>query len=369
MHRRGFVLSSIAAGAALGLPPGASRALETQAGPIDISTVVSGLNDPWSVGFLPGGAMLITEKGGRLLHVEDGRSRAVSGVPEVAARGQGGLLDVMVPRDFARTRQIFLTYSKPQSRGAGTAVAVGTLSADARRLEDRRDIFELTPGSSGGRHFGSRLVEGPDGLLYATIGDRGDRPSSQDLSRENGAVIRIMRDGRIPPANPFTKTGGAQPAIYSYGHRNPQGAAFDASGRLWVVEHGARGGDELNRVRAGANYGWPVISYGRHYSGAKIGEGTAAPGMEQPAHYWDPSIAPSGLMIYSGRLWPQWRGAFFTGSLKFDMLAVLAGSPVQEVARLEAPQFARLRDVREGPDGAIWILSAGSGELLRLSPG
>ncbi|MCR9147153.1 MAG: PQQ-dependent sugar dehydrogenase, partial [Rhodobacteraceae bacterium] len=257
----------------------------------------------------------------------------------------------------------------PQSGGAGTVVARATLSDDAKRLRDWRDIFELTPGSSGGRHFGSRLVEGPDGLLYATIGDRGDRPSAQDLERENGAVIRIARDGSIPSDNPFTKTGGAQPAIYSYGHRNPQGAAFDGAGQLWVVEHGARGGDELNKVRKGANYGWPVISYGRHYSGMKIGEGTAKPGMEQPAHYWDPSIAPSGLMIYSGRLWPEWRGAFFTGSLKFDYLARLDGEPITEAEQIEAPEFRRLRDIREAPDGAIWVLAAGAGSLLRLTPG
>ncbi len=369
MHRRRFMITSIAASAAAGLASVPAHALTTSAGAMSVSTMATGLRDPWAVGFLPDGALLVTEKTGRLLHLEGGQSRAVSGLPEVAARGQGGLLDLMVPKDFARSREIYLTYSKPQSGGAGTVVARATLSDDARRLRDWRDIFELTPGSSGGRHFGSRLVEGPDGLLYATIGDRGDRPSAQDLGRENGTVIRIARDGSIPSDNPFTKTAGAQPAIYSYGHRNPQGAAFDGAGQLWVVEHGARGGDELNKVRKGANYGWPVISYGRHYSGMKIGEGTAKPGMEQPAHYWDPSIAPSGLMIYSGRLWPEWRGAFFTGSLKFDYLARLDGEPVKEAEQIEAPEFRRLRDIREAPDGAIWVLAAGAGSLLRLTPG
>lgn len=366
MHRRRFVLSSLAAAAALGVSPAPLRA---STGPVTISTVVSGLRDPWAFGFLPDGSVLITEKSGRLLHVSDGRSQLVSGLPQVATRGQGGLLDLMVPQDFAQTREILFTYAKPQSGGSGTAVARAMLSPDARRLTDWRDIFELTRGSSGGRHFGSRLVEGPDGLLYATIGDRGDRPTAQDLGRENGSIIRITRDGSIPSGNPFTKTAGAQPAIYSYGHRNPQGAAFDASGQLWVVEHGARGGDELNRVRKGANFGWPVISYGRHYSGATIGEGTAKQGMEQPAHYWDPSIAPSGLMIYSGRLWPEWRGAFFTGSLKFDHLSRLGEVPVRELEQLSAPEFSRLRDVREGPDGAIWVLAEGAGTLLRMTPG
>lgn len=369
MQRRRFVLSSLAASAALGLSCAPLHALGTSAGRVRVTTVASGLKDPWAVGFLPDGSLLVTEKQGRLLHLGSGRSQPVSGLPDVTARGQGGLLDVLVPRDFAATRQIFLTYSKPQSGGAGTAVARATLSEDARRLTGWRDIFELTSGSSGGRHFGSRLVEGPDGLLYATIGERGDRPSAQDLGRENGSVIRIARDGAIPAGNPFTKTAGAQPAIYSYGHRNPQGAAFDGSGRLWVVEHGARGGDEVNLVRKGANYGWPVISYGRHYSGDRIGEGTAKPGLEQPTYYWDPSIAPSGLMIYSGRLWPEWRGSFFTGSLKFDYLARLDGTPLREAEQLDAPEFRRLRDVREGPDGTIWVLSEGTGTLLRLTPG
>ncbi|WP_135505494.1 PQQ-dependent sugar dehydrogenase [Roseovarius aestuariivivens] len=366
MHRRRLILSSLAALTLSALP---ARALSTSAGEVVVDTVVTGLRDPWALGFLPEGGLLVTEKSGRLLYFRAGQSHAVAGLPRVAARGQGGLLDVLVPRDFARTRDLYFTYAKPQAEGAGTAIGRARLSEDARRLWDWRDVFELTPGSSGGRHFGSRLVEGPDGLIYATVGERGDRPSAQDLGRENGSVIRIARDGSIPAGNPFTKVAGAQPAIYSYGHRNPQGAAFDAAGELWVVEHGARGGDELNQIKRGANYGWPIISYGRHYSGARIGEGSAKPGMEQPAHYWDPSIAPSGLMIYSGRLWPQWRGAFFTGSLKFDYLARLDATTKREVERLEAPEFRRLRDVREGPDGAIWILSEGTGTLLRMTPG
>ena len=196
----------------------------------------------------------------------------------------------------------------------------------------------MRPGSSGGRHFGSRLVEAPDGALFVTVGERGDRPSAQDLSRENGSVLRIARDGSVPPGNPFAARADARPEIWSYGHRNPQGAALDLSGQLWVVEHGARGGDEINRITPGANYGWPVISYGTHYSGAKIGEGTSTPGMEQPAYYWDPSIAPSGMMIYSGALWPDWRGDIFVGSLKFDHIAQLSGDPLREVRQIATPK-------------------------------
>ncbi|MGR3620324.1 MAG: PQQ-dependent sugar dehydrogenase [Roseovarius sp.] len=350
---------------ALGAP---AHALDTSAGPVTVTRMIAGLDEPWALGFLPGGGVLITERDGRLLLHRDGETRAVAGVPTVAAIGQGGLLDLLVPRDFATTRTLFFTYAKPQRNGAGTAVARARLSQDGQRLEDWRVIFELTPGSSGGRHFGSRLVEGADGTLFATIGERGDRPSAQDLARENGSVIRIARDGTIPADNPFTDTQGAQPAIWSWGHRNPQGAARGADGTIWVVEHGAQGGDEINRIRRGANYGWPVISYGRHYSGAKIGEGTHKAGMEQPAFYWDPSIAPSGMMIYSGRLWPEWRGHIFVGSLKFGLISHLAGTPLREVERLTSPETARVRDIREAPDGSIWFLSVGNGAAYRMTP-
>jgi glucose/arabinose dehydrogenase len=345
-----------------------AQALDSSAGKLTVTRMVAGLTEPWALGFLPGGGVLITERGGRLLHVEGTRTRVVSGVPEVAARGQGGLLDVLVPRDFATRREIFLTFSKPQPGGAGTAVARARLTQDGARLEDVRVIFELAPGSSGGRHFGSRLVEADDGTLFVTIGDRGDDATAQDLSNQNGTVIRLARDGSVPEDNPFVTTSGARPEIWSYGHRNPQGAALDREGRLWVVEHGARGGDEVNLVTRGANYGWPVISYGRHYSGARIGEGTRKAGMEQPAHYWDPSIAPSGMMVYSGALWPEWRGDVFAGSLKFGLISRLEGSPLTEAERLKSPETARVRDIREAPDGSIWFLSAGHGAAYRITP-
>ena len=369
MDRRRLILTSFAAGAAMMMPSLQLRALDTSAGQMRVTQVAAGFDSPWSLGFLPDGSVLVTERDGRLIRLKDGSRQTVGGVGSVVVRGQGGLLDILVPRDFSRTRQLYLTHSKRQpGRGAGTAVARATLSKDGRRLEDWTVIFEITHGSSGGRHFGSRILEGPDGLLYVTVGDRGDRPSAQDLSRENGSVLRITRDGQVPRDNPFTKTQGARPAIWSWGHRNPQGMAFDTTGALWVVEHGARGGDEVNRVKKGANYGWPVISYGRHYSGAKIGEGTSKAGMEQPQFYWDPSIAPSGMMIYSGKLWPDWRGHIFVGSLKFGLISRLAGRPLREVERLESNETARVRDIREAPDGSIWFLSEGNGAIYRMTP-
>ena len=355
----------------IGLIPAAlwAQTLPTSQGPARVETMIDGLDTPWAIGLLPDGAFLVTERDGDLLLVRDGQSQRVRGAPRVAARGQGGLLDVTVARDFAQSREVSLTYAKPQRGGAGTALAVARLSPNGTRLENLRELFEAAPGFSGGRHFGSRVVEAPDGTLFVTIGDRGDRPSAQDRTNHNGAVVRVTRNGRVPSDNPFLDTADVQPEIWSYGHRNPQGAALDLNGTLWTAEHGARGGDEVNRVRKGANYGWPVISYGVHYSGGKIGEGTAKPGMEQPAFYWDPSMAPSGLMIYSGKLWPQWRGHFFVGSLKFDYISRLSGQPMREREQIEGPQTGRVRDIVEGPDGAIWFLSVGDGAVYRMTPG
>ena len=346
----------------------ASGALDSSGGAVRVEPVVSDLVQPWSVGFLPGGGMLITERGGTLLFFDGSDVTAVEGLPEIATVGQGGLLDVLVPRDFARSREIFMSYAKPQGWRAGTALMRARLSSDGRRLSDVETIFELEPGTSGGQHFGSRIVEASDGTLFLTIGDRGDRESAQSLSTEAGSVVRVARDGSVPRDNPFVGTDGAQPEIWSYGHRNPQGAALDLDGNLWVVEHGARGGDEVNRVWKGANFGWPVISYGEHYSGRTIGEGTEKEGMEQPRLYWDPSMAPSGMMIYSGALWPEWTGNMFIGSLKFEDSARLAGEPLDEVEQLASNETLRVRDVREGPDGAIWFLSVDNGTLYRMTP-
>ena len=331
--------------------------------------VVDGLTDPWSFAFLPEGGFLVTERPGALWHIaENGARSEITGLPDLRARGQGGLLDVLVPRDFARSREIFLSYAKPQRGGLGTALYRARWPEGSTRLREGRLLFEMAPGSSGGRHFGSRIVEAPDGTLFLTIGDRGDRPSAQDLTRHNGSILRLNRDGSVPQDNPFVGQKGAQPEIWSYGHRNPQGAALDLNGALWAVEHGARGGDEINRIQPGLNYGWPVISYGRHYSGLKIGEGTHKDGMAQPEFYWDPSIAPSGMAVHSGQSVPAWRGAFLVGSLKYDYIAVLKGNPLSEIAQIKLAETERVRDVREGPDGSIYFLSEPRGTLYRLIP-
>jgi len=334
-----------------------------------ISPVMSDLDEPWAVGFLPDGGIVVTERGGAFWHRRaDGDVVRVDHGLDIAVIGQGGLLDVMIPRDFADSREVFLSFAKPQANGSGTALAVGRLSAAGDQLVGTHVIFEMSPGSTGGHHFGSRIVEAADGTLFLTMGERGERPAAQDLARHNGSIVRINRDGSVPGDNPFVGVAGALPEIWSLGHRNPQGAALDLDGQLWAVEHGARGGDEVNRITPGANYGWPVIAYGRHYTGFKIGEGTEKPGMQQPDHYWDPSMAPSGMMIYSGKLWPEWRGDMFIGSLKFDYVSRLSGDDLDEVEQIKTPETARVRDVREGPDGAIWFLSVGNGALYRMTP-
>jgi glucose/arabinose dehydrogenase len=342
--------------------------IPTEAGPMRAEALVTGLDEPWGFDTLPDGTILVTEREGRLLAVKDGTSTEVTGLPrDLVAEGQGGLLDVMIPRDFSDSREVFLTYAKKQGRGAGTAVFKARLSQDGTALEGGEVIFEMARGDRTAHHFGSRVVEASDGTLFITLGDRGDRPAAQDLGRHNGSTVRITRMGEVPSDNPFVSTKGAQPEIWSYGHRNPQGAAIDATGQFWTVEHGAQGGDEVNRIEKGANYGWPVISYGRHYSGAKIGEGTEKSGMAQPEHYWDPSMAPSGMTFYDGAV-ADWQGNAFIGSLKFDYIARLDGSPLREVEQIKGAETARVRDVDQGPDGMLWFLSVMDGALYRLVP-
>lgn len=334
---------------------------------VRIQPIVAGLDTPWAIAPLPDGSILITQKSGALVLARGDRLAPVRGAPKVDDAGQGGLLDITPARDFASSRMVFLTYAKPQGRGAGTALASARLSADGTALEDLTELFAMKTGSRGGRHFGSRVVEARDGTLFLTIGDRGDRPAAQDRSTHNGTIIRVNRDGSVPADNPFVGQAGILPEIWSYGHRNPQGAGLDLQGNLWTSEHGAAGGDEVNRIKKGANYGWPVISYGRHYSGRKIGEGTAKDGMEQPAFYWDPSIAPSGLLVYSGKMFPAWKGQIFVGSLKFDHIARLAGSPLREVGQIKNDTTARVRDIVEAADGAIWFISVGNDTVYRMT--
>jgi glucose/arabinose dehydrogenase len=293
-------------------------------------------------------------------------------VPPVAARGQGGLLDVALDPRFGETRLVYLSYAEPGDGGsAGTAVTRGRLEAD--RLTGVRVIYQQQPKVQGGNHFGSRLVWARDGTLFVTQGDRfAYRDKAQDLSAGLGKIVRIHADGGIPQDNPFVGRPGARPEIWSFGHRNVQAAALHPqTGQLWTVEHGARGGDELNHPEAGKNYGWPVITYGVDYSGAKIGEGTAKPGMEQPVYYWDPVIAPSGMTFYTGDAYPGWKGSAFVGSLRPGLLVRLAleNGRVTREERYLGDLGARIRDVRQGPDGLLYLLTdADDGRLLRLDP-
>jgi glucose/arabinose dehydrogenase len=356
------------------LPPTCGQAQDrtfpTEQGTVRVATVARGLEHPWGLAFLPDGRMLVTEREGRLRLVSPGGelSAPVAGVPRVAAVGQGGLLDVAIAPDFARSRIIFLSFAEPGDGGQGTAVARARLGDQG--LEDLRIIFRQTPKVGGGLHFGSRLILARDGTLFVTLGERGQREQSQNLGVHLGKVVRIRPDGSVPPDNPFAGRADARPEIWSYGHRNVQGAALHPeTGALWTVEHGAMGGDEVNAPRPGRNHGWPVITYGRDYSGARIGQGTSQAGMEQPVHYWDPSIAPSGMMFYSADRFPAWRGSLFVGSLKFGLLARLEldGERVVREERLLEGLGERIRDVRQGPDGLIYLLTdEGSGRILRL---
>jgi len=381
-----FILLALGTGAALyfgltaPLVAPTHKTHDTSAGEVAVVRVAGPFAHPWAVAFLAQGAMLVTERGGRLWRLgPDGERAEVTGVPAVKAEGQGGLLDVVAARDFAATREIFLTYSEPVPGSGGaksrTAVAVARLSDDGQSLENLRVIFRQQPAVNATKHYGSRVVEAPDGTLWVTLGDRGQRHHAQNPISHLGKVVRIARDGAAPRDNPLIG-GLGLPEIWSFGHRNPQGAALDpVSGALWTVEHGAKGGDEINRPEAGRNYGWPVISYGTTYAGTRIGRGTEAEGMEQPIHYWDPSIAPSGMMIYSGRLWPGWRGDIFVGALKFKLISRLDrtddndGDSITGEERLFEDVYGRVRDVREGPDGAIWFLTdEDEGALYRVTP-
>jgi glucose/arabinose dehydrogenase len=344
---------------------------DTSAGKVLVEPIVTKLNRPWAVAFLPDGGLLITERDVRKIqHVSsEGRISEVGGLPEISRTGQGGLLDLVLAKDFGTTRELFLSFAEPDGLGQRTALAVARLSGDASRLHEFRVIFRLNVATDSGSHFGGRIVEDSTGALFMTVGDRARSALAQDPKMHNGKVIRVNRDGSIPADNPFAK-GPLLPEIWSMGHRNPQGAALDTKGRLWTVSHGAAGGDEVNQPRPGRNYGWPVISYGTHYSGASIGIGTSASGMEQPKHYWDPSIAPSGMMIYSGKLFPAWKDSIFVGSLKFDHISRLDRSDDRITAeeRLFNGDYERIRDIREAPDGSIWFLSVGDRTLYRASP-
>ena len=331
------------------------------------------LNRPGGLAFLPDGRILVTEREGRLRSFADGRlvRTPVAGVPDVADTGQGGLLDVALHPDFARTGWIYLSHSGPGDGGAiGTQVTRATF--DGTRLTDPVRIFDQEPKSRGGRHFGSRIRFLGDGTMIVTLGDRGEQNRAQSLSDLAGKTVRLTEDGGIPADNPFVGRTGARPEIFTYGNRNGQGLAIHPStGLPWQHEHGPQGGDEINILRAGANYGWPVITFGENYGGGRIGEGTARAGMEQPLYYWDPSIAPSGMSFYTGDRFPAWKGDLFVGALKFQLLVRLEldGDRIVGEERLLSRDIGRIRDVREGPDGYLYLLTDSSrGGLYRLEP-
>jgi glucose/arabinose dehydrogenase len=361
---------------AVACAPAPAETFRSAAGDLSVETVAGGLVNPWGLAFLPDGRMLVTERPGRMRIVtRDGKlSPSLSGVPQVFASGQGGLLDVVLDRGYAQNQTIYFCYAEPVDRGTRTALARGRLvDGAAPRLDDVKVIFRQEGPLSSGNHHGCRIVQMPDNNLFLTLGEHFiHRDEAQNLSNHLGKVIRIRPDGSVPPDNPFVGKPGAKPEIWSYGHRNAQGAAINpATGKFWMHEHGPRGGDEINIPEAGKNYGWPVIGYGIDYSGARIHESTHKPGMEQPIKYWVPSIAPSGMAFYSGRLIAAWRGNLFIGALAGQMLVRLEvdGDKVGKEERLLEGLGERIRDVREGPDGALYLLTDNrNGRILRVAP-
>jgi aldose sugar dehydrogenase len=372
---------------ALCLAPLASPALaqgdvvKSEKADFRVETAASGLEHPWSLAFLPDGRMLVTERPGRLRILDKGGklSPPVEGVPAVAAVGQGGLLDIVLAPDFAQSRIVYFSFAEPRGP-AGAVNPNGTSLASARFLEeggkaklaDVNVIFRQEPAVEGGFHFGSRIAIARDGTLFLTTGERNLKTPAQDLTGHLGKVIRVGADGSVPPDNPFVGNKDAKPEIWSYGHRNIQAAAIHpTSGKLWIVEHGPKGGDEINVPEKGKNYGWPVIGYGVDYSGAKIHESTHKEGMEQPIYYWVPSIAPSGMAFYTGDAFPGWKGNLFVGALVLTHLERLEldGEKIVKEERLLTNLGLRIRDVRQAPDGTLWLLTdANDGKVLHIVP-
>ncbi len=355
--------------------PGAYTIQHTESHAVRVTILTDGLEHPWSLAFLPDGRMLVTERPGRLRYVgADGTldPTLIDGLPAtVAEAGQGGLHDVALHPDFGRNRLVYIAYAGKKGRRYGTELARGRL--DGHRLEDVEVLFRALPKSHGGRHFGGRVVFDGKGHVFLTLGDRGDRPRAQDLGDHAGSVIRLAEDGGVPADNPFVSVPGARPEIFSLGNRNVQGAALNPwTGELWTHEHGPQGGDEVNVIRAGANYGWPVITYGKNYGiGTTIGEGTHRDDVASPVHQWTPSIAPSGMAFYDGDRFPGWRGSLLVGALKFRLLVrlELAGERVLREERMFEDVLGRIRDVRVGPDGLVYILNDHpNGVIARLEP-
>ncbi len=371
---------ALACALALGAAPSAlaqdTQRFRTDKVEVIVETVARNLENPWGLAFLPDNRMLVTERPGRL-RITDANgnlSEPLQGVPRVAARGQGGLLDVAVDPNFAQNRLVYLSFAEDRGEGrAGTSVARGRLNADGTALEAVQIIFRQEPAHTGPNHWGSRLVFDRDGNLFVTLGDRFDlRAQAQNPANHLGKIVHIKPDGGAAPGNPFLNREDAKLEIWSLGHRNLQSAALHpTTGELWTVEHGARGGDEVNIPQKGRNYGWPVISYGVDYSGAKIGEGTKKAGLEQPVYYWDPSIAPSGMAFYTGDKFPAWRGSILVGALAGKLVSRLEtnGNRVTGEERMLQQLGERIRDVRQGPDGLVYLLTdSRNGRILRMKP-
>lgn len=371
-RRRSFLAATVAtlATPALGR---AHDAIRSAKGSYRLVTLSRDLEQPWGMAFLPDGRLLITERPGRLRIFANGRlERApVGGLPKVYARVQGGLLDVCLHPRFAENRVLYLSYSGEGQGGVATVVARAEL-AESGGLRGVRPIFEALPRASGGLHFGSRIVFDRAGLMYVTAGERFQMQRAQNLGDLGGKVVRLRDDGSVPPDNPFVGRTDVRPEIFTYGHRNPQGMAMHPeTGRIWLVEHGPRGGDELNLLKAGANYGWPLATHGIDYNGAKISDHKSLPGMEDPVRVWVPSISPSGLAFYSGDRFPGWKGSAFTGALSDNALfrIELDGERYVGEERLLVDRLPYIRDVRQGPDGLLYIVThADDGGLYRLEP-
>ncbi len=350
----------------------ADNSFKTEKYTIIAERLVDGLQHPWAIEFLPDGSMLVSERPGYLRKVKQGVvSKPIKGLPKLRAFGQGGLLDIALDPNFESNQLIYLSYAGVNEDGVGTEVVKARLQDN--RLEDATVIFSLNFKNESGYHFGSRLQFDKQGDLYISLGDRGEMDRAQDLSDHAGSLIRVKADGSIPTDNPFINKQGAQPEIYTWGNRNMQGMAMHPdSGAIWTVEHGPQGGDELNLMQAGKNYGWPVITYGKNYgTGTDIGEGTEKAGMEQPVHYWVPSIATSSLLFYDGEQFSDWQGNAFVGSLKFGQLARLEmkGNKVVHEERLLNGKLGRIRDVKQGPDGLIYVITdEQNGAIYRLKP-
>ncbi|MDO6436787.1 PQQ-dependent sugar dehydrogenase [Cyclobacterium sp. 1_MG-2023] len=351
-------------------PPNGPEVTDPEWNAYDIETVVEGFNIPWGMAVLSDGSMLITEKSGELIHFKNGQKTQIEGLPEISAKGQGGLLDVVLHPDFKNNKLVYIAYASSRGDGKGSHTAIGRGKLEGSKLVNFERLYKASPNSEAGQHFGSRIAFDKEGYLYFSIGERGAKfENPQDITRDGGKVYRLYDDGRVPEDNPFYNEPGAKKAIYSYGHRNPQGMLLHPkTGQIWVNEHGPKGGDEINIVKKGANYGWPEITYGINYDGTILSENTAKPGMEQPFYYWVPSIAPSGFAYVTNSKYPAWEGDLLVGSLKFSRLEKLTIKNNKVIKREKIIDgLGRVRNVVLGPDGIIYAGIDGKG-IVKIVP-